>query len=186
MNGDFAYKIEPNLTIEDRNKLYEWLINYVWKGVSDKAYFKQDLQLAYFIFDKKKFYQYIDEVKLLRNNVKYQSDKGKDIIKTNRIEEIKPILEYLRNKSKYDKTFFYNTFDNVEEFKKVLLYFINGIKLYKEEINYIMNELHKQSQYTDETENINKINKIIDDLFKEKIKESIITNYNYFIIKKSC
>lgn len=182
-NGGETYKLETELKEEDRQKLYEWLVNYVWKQVEDKDYFRYDMQIAYFIFDKTKFYQYVDQVKLMKDNYEYHNRKEETVYTTIRVKELMPIFDYLSNNG-FKKSFYYKTFDNIEEYRTVLSYFINGIKMLKSERESTVNSLYKKTHYTYEKENNEKINEVIKSLINTsdiKIRESVITNYKSFI-----
>ena len=187
-NSRPTYKIEPTLTDNQRRSLFNWVMESVWPKIQDKKYFRYDLQVPFFIFDKPKFYQYVDDVKKMKNNYETYNSKDRLILKTDRIKELEDIIEYLNKKDRYGETFYYKDLDNVGEFKKFLEYFVNGIKFTKPERNSTITSLLTKSKKDME--------KIIEDVFnieyipstynskgyiKERgVKESIITNYSIF------
>lgn len=182
-NGHETYKLETELKEEDRRKLYDWLINYVWKQVEDKEYFRYDMQLSYFIFDKTRFYQYVDDVKLLKDNYEYYNRNDKLVRTTIRIVELLPTFNYLTD-DKYKDTLYRKTFDNIEEYKKLLTYFLNGIKMLKGEKESTVNSLYKKSYRSsqkDDNEKINNVIKSLIDITDIKLRESLITSYQTFI-----
>ena len=164
-NQDPRYKKETALTQEQREKLYEWVIKHVWPSITDKSYFKHDLQVLYFIFDRPKFYQYLDEVKKLKDNYDYITTKDTKAKATRRFIELKPIIDYLKKPI----GFFADKIENITELRKVLTYFMDGIKMLQAERESMYWNLAEQDLYRDE-EKTKSINKILEELFDIKMK----------------
>jgi hypothetical protein len=193
---------EESLTDDMRQKLYDWVISYVWPSISDKVFFKHDLQLLYLIFDKTKLYQYVDQVKGMKSNYEYTANSdGKRVSKTLRYMELKPTLEYLMNPYYYDISYYVKNkkIDVVKEYSDLITHFVSGIVMgVKERSSTIESLVVHQNNYYKET--IDALNKITEKIFnvniifhssasnseisirdKTPIKESVVTNYNRFI-----
>ena len=89
------------LTYEERKSIYEWLNNFIKKYEKNfserKNYIFSLMSVDWYIFDKKRFWEYIDYVVKLRNNISVGKTK-----KTIRLKEIKGLIVYLTEEGKFD------------------------------------------------------------------------------------
>lgn len=198
-NGKPTIGVEDQLKdVNDRRQLYQWVMNYIWPSITDKQFFKYDLQLLFFIFDKKKFYGYVDDVKKMKQNYTYRSDADKDVVVTRRYIELKPTFEYLLVGHYYDVSYYHvmNKIDVVAEFRNVLTYFLKDLQMgSKERMITIKGLINTGSSISGKDIRTN-CNKVLEDLFnveivhsyndditireKQPIKESVITDYTRF------
>jgi len=194
-NHDPKYKEELRLTIEMREKLYQWIMKHIWSTLTDKTFFRYDLQVLHYLFDKDRFYKYVDEVKNMRNNYETTDSKGNLIKVTRRVSEIMPVIKFLEYAP---NNIFKKDINSIEELRKILTYFMNGINMNKSERILSAYNIADQSTYTSEQERTKAINKMVEDVFdvrvqlqaysrpfdiidmKGNIKESIIIDYNKF------
>ena len=202
VNSRPSIEVETKLTEAMREKLYKWIIEYIWPKVSDKAYFKYDLQLAYYIFDKPKFYQYMDEVKKMKDNYTYTMNNEKEKTITFRMHELNPMVKFFQNEfGNYSDTWYYKKFDLpgvMRLFEEFLEYFLSGIKMTKTEKVWTVKFLHSEHRGNMNFEGQAKAyNKIVEDTFniefrrgrdhievvdKSTVKESmVITDYLTFL-----
>jgi len=189
-NGSATYKLEPKLDQDQRLKLYNWQINFVYPQIEDKDDFEQDLQLVYLIYDRNALNQLIEKIK------KYN-------VVTKTIEIFRPLFDYLLE-PRYNKTFFYEQkrFDRILDLK----YYLNQIlgnydDFTDKEIEKLEYVLVKNAHYTSDLESFNKSNEIVNEFIDKKRKtpkgtigtiigqrkvmaESKVMNFYNFVIEK--
>jgi len=158
-NGSATYKLEPKLDQDQRMKLYDWEINYVYAGIEDKEDYEQDLQLSYLIYDRGKLNQLIEKIK------KYN-------VVTKTIGIFRPLFDYLLNTT-YMKTYFYEQqrFDRILDLKyyldKILGNYDNFTDKQIKSLEYV---LKKEVHYTSDKESYNKSNEIVNKFIDKKRK----------------
>lgn len=183
-NHDYTYKKSKDLTKNQRRKLYYWLINHEYPSIENKEQQERDLQLAYYIFDKRRWEDYIQRVKYKKMNYYHEThwyggkvDKKR---KTLRIINIIQVINYLMDNYNYNKLYPYwpGNEKAVKEIDRILGEFMDGITMGKQETKKSRDLLkYSYNRSNHETE----IYKIIMKYFP--LNESISTSYNYFILK---
>jgi hypothetical protein len=162
-NTNPTYLIQNELTDEHRKKLYDWLNTYVINKITDKDMVDYNMQSVYYLYDKNKFNEYFQKIKLVKNNEWEYNDKDKKVFYTNRFKKLYITFKYL---------IYYNKYFELKELIKKFISF----KLLKNEIKsliyFINNNIKDTHIFKKEILNI------------IPIKENILTEYNLFLIKK--
>ena len=154
-NHSATYKLEPKLDSDQRTKLHNWTMDYVYPSIEDKDEYEQDLQLQYLIFDRIALNQLIDKTK------KYN-------VVTKAIGVMTPLFKYLIEPM-YNKTFFYEQkrFDRILDLKYYLKLFFSGYeKFTTKEIEKLKYVLIKKPHFTSEVKYLDKSNEIAEEILK--------------------
>jgi len=185
------FRETDELTKNQISKIYTWIMNYVWPTIENKEQQEPELQLAYYLLDKKRWNDYLQRTKKKKMNyfrkdsywISYSDKKigTKEIKMTYRFYNIAQVVEYLCNDRKYINSPYYKSIPKTNmELDKLLFEFTDGITMGKKELKKTISTLYRINIWNDNKDRT----KIINDIFNKYIpiiNESIMTNYDNFI-----
>lgn len=179
------------LTKTQIRKVYTWIMNYVWPNIEHKEQHEPELQLAYYLLDKKRWVDYLQRTKKKKMNY-YRETRWWISIKDNttkinkkrityRFYNIRQVVKFLCNDEQYNKSPYYKSIPKLnQDLEQLLADFTDGLTMGKAEAEATRQGLRFNFWSKDNNRN-EFVDKLFEKYFPQLFNESIITNYSRFI-----